>query len=280
VILDTAGYGPFTINKSIKVIGPSGVYGGISVQGAGTGLTTGIVINAGDTDVVTLRGLAIARVPSGAPFPDAGIDIQNAGAVHIERSSISNFAQDASACIRIVTGNSIEVYVNDSFLRECRDGIFVSGNGPTDTLRVNLVVDNTRIEHGLKKIVPEVIMHPAHGAGTATRLAVDDKGSRDGDEVAKTKGESFLESGANGATTHLIERRAIPPSLHVRLAKRKRAAGENTREEGHIMNLDVLRPGAVNLDISRAKKILDCPPRRCHRISGKQNATGAVLRER
>ena len=33
VILDTAGYGPMTIDKSIKVIGPSGVYGGISVLG-------------------------------------------------------------------------------------------------------------------------------------------------------------------------------------------------------------------------------------------------------
>ena len=57
VILDTAGYGPMTINKSIKVIGPSGVYGGISVLG-GVGPppppTTGIVINAGDTDVITL----------------------------------------------------------------------------------------------------------------------------------------------------------------------------------------------------------------------------------
>jgi len=27
VILDTAGYGPMTIDKSIKIIGPSGVYG-------------------------------------------------------------------------------------------------------------------------------------------------------------------------------------------------------------------------------------------------------------
>ena len=41
VILDTAGYGPMTINKSLKVIGPSGVYGGISVLGAGGGITTG-----------------------------------------------------------------------------------------------------------------------------------------------------------------------------------------------------------------------------------------------
>ncbi len=149
VILNTAGYGPMTIDKSIKIIGPSGIYGGISALGAGINPTTGIVINAGDTDVITLRGLDIAGVPTSAPFPDAGIDIQNAGSVHIEKSSISNFTQDTSDCIRIVSAKAIQVFVNDSFLRECRTGIYVIGNGADDSSRVNLVVDNTRIEHGI-----------------------------------------------------------------------------------------------------------------------------------
>ncbi len=69
VILDTAGYGPMTITQSIKIIGPSGVYGGISVLGAGSGITTGIVINAGSYDVITLRGLDIAGVPGAPPLP-------------------------------------------------------------------------------------------------------------------------------------------------------------------------------------------------------------------
>src|SRR5512147_1167193 len=77
VILDTAGYGPMVINKAIKIIGPSGVYGGISVLG-GLGPppppTTGVVINAGATDVITLRGLDIAGVPGAAPLPLYGID--------------------------------------------------------------------------------------------------------------------------------------------------------------------------------------------------------------
>jgi hypothetical protein len=153
VILDTAGYGPMTIMKSIKIIGPSGVYGGISVLG-GVGPppppTTGVTINAGDTDVITLRGLDISGVPGVAgPFPNIGIDIQNAGVVHIEKSSIGNFTQDASACINLNTAKAIQVYVNDSFLRECRNGIAVAGTGTDDTLRPNLVVDNTRLEHAL-----------------------------------------------------------------------------------------------------------------------------------
>ena len=148
VILDTAGYGPMTIDKSVKVIGPSGVYGGISVQSGGP--NTGVVINAGDTDVVTLRGLDIVGV-SGAPL--IGIDVQNAGTVHIEKTSINNFTQDTGGCIHVVSSKPIQVFVNDSFLRECFVGVWAEGTG-LDASRLGLVVDNTRIQDGLNTVTP------------------------------------------------------------------------------------------------------------------------------
>ena len=151
VILDTAGYGPFTIDKSVKVIGPSGVYGGISVQG-GAGATTGIVINAGPGDDITLRGLDISGVPTVAPLPDIGIDIQSAGAVHIEKSSIGNFNQGTSSCINFSTANTVRVYVVDSFLRECRTGISAHGTAVLAN-KASLIVDNTRIERGRAPVV-------------------------------------------------------------------------------------------------------------------------------
>jgi len=146
VILDTAGYGPMVINKSIKVIGPAGVYGGISVIG-GANPTTGIVINAGDNDDVILRGLDITGVPGSAPLPLIGIDIQNAGAVHIEKSSISNFPEDGGSCLQVVTAKSVRVYVDDSFLRHCLTGIYANGN-VVSASRSALIIDNTRIERG------------------------------------------------------------------------------------------------------------------------------------
>ena len=154
VILDTAGYGPMTITKSIKIIGPSGVYGGISVLGAGSGITTGIVINAGDNDVIMLRGLDISGVTTSSPFPNVGIDIQNAGTVHIEKTSISNFTRDTGACMIVVSPRPIKVFINDSFLRECSEGIFAKGTGPDDAARISLVIDNTRIQDGLNTEVP------------------------------------------------------------------------------------------------------------------------------
>lgn len=147
VILDTAGYGPMVINKAIKIIGPSGVYGGISVLGAGSGFTTGVLINAGSGDEITLRGLDVSGVPSIAPFPTIGIDVQNAAAVHIEKSSIGNFTQDTSACINVQSPNTTRVFVVDSLLRECNLSIFANGNAVLLN-RSSVVVDNTRIERG------------------------------------------------------------------------------------------------------------------------------------
>ena len=146
VILDTAGYGPMTITKSIKVIGPAGVYGGISVLG-GANPTTGIVINAADGDDITLRGLDVSGISGAIPAPLIGIDIQNAGGVHIEKSSIANFTDGGGACINVNTAKTIRIYVVDSFLRECRTGIYANGNTVNGN-RSSVVVDNTRIERG------------------------------------------------------------------------------------------------------------------------------------
>ncbi len=144
VALDTAGYGGLTITKSIKILAP-GVYGGITVGGA-TGMTTGIVINAGDTDDITLRGLDISGLTT-VPLPLIGIDIQNAGAVHIEKTSVGNFTQDTSACINVNVAKTTRVYVVDSFLRECNISLYANGSVAVSN-RPSVLVDNTRIERG------------------------------------------------------------------------------------------------------------------------------------
>jgi hypothetical protein len=53
IVLDSAGYGPVDISKSISLIAPAGVYAGVTVL---TG--DGIVIN-GIGIIVVLRGLSI-----------------------------------------------------------------------------------------------------------------------------------------------------------------------------------------------------------------------------
>jgi hypothetical protein len=140
VILDTAGYGSMTIDKSITVIGPTGVYGGITVNTPGG---AGITINAGDADVVKLRGLDIASSGAGGRY---GINVVNAKAVHIEKTTISSFSDPAGACLYIDVAKGMRVFVNDSFLRDCEVGAHV--NGSSTNSRPRLVLENTRIERG------------------------------------------------------------------------------------------------------------------------------------
>src|SRR5258708_25866007 len=57
VVLDSAGYGVFTINKAVTVVAPRGVYAGISGASG-----TALAVAAGATDVVVVRGLSLNGV--------------------------------------------------------------------------------------------------------------------------------------------------------------------------------------------------------------------------
>src|SRR5262249_33582101 len=74
-------------------------------------------------------------------------DIKNAGSVHIEKSSISNFPEDGGACIQAVTSKTVRIYIDDSFLRHCLTAIYANGNAVSAS-RSALIIDNTRIERG------------------------------------------------------------------------------------------------------------------------------------
>lgn len=54
IVLDSGGYGSVTINKSISLIAPSGVYAGVSVFSG-----DGIVAEPGSTGVVRISGLSL-----------------------------------------------------------------------------------------------------------------------------------------------------------------------------------------------------------------------------
>jgi hypothetical protein len=81
IVLDSAGYGAATINKSVAIIAAAGVFAGITVAAG-----TGIDVTAG---VVTLCGLTL--VGTGGAI---GIHVGNA-TVRIDRCVISGMAHSA-----------------------------------------------------------------------------------------------------------------------------------------------------------------------------------------
>jgi len=103
VVLDSGGYGPVVINKSVDIIAPPGVYAGITA-GAGTGVQ--IVSPAQN---VAVRGVAINGLGTG----QFGIDVQFGAAITIERCRIANFTQDG-----LRFANAARLLLRDSDIRD------------------------------------------------------------------------------------------------------------------------------------------------------------------
>lgn len=80
VVLTTGEYGPVTITKALTI---QAVEGTALVQASGDAVT----INAGGTDVVTLRGLTLANAIRGG----SAVMINSAGAVHVEKCTLAGF---------------------------------------------------------------------------------------------------------------------------------------------------------------------------------------------
>ncbi len=138
-MLNSANYntGPVTITQGIKILAIPGEVGSIVGNGGDA-----LIINAPDKDV-TLRNLVVLNLAGGV----SGVRIQEAAAVHIEKSTIHDFSDATGACVFMDAPNTVRLYIDDSFMRHCRTAIHVNAPAVLPN-RPTLVMDNTRIERG------------------------------------------------------------------------------------------------------------------------------------
>jgi hypothetical protein len=141
-VLDNGNFGQVTITKAIT-IDATGANGFIEAT------TTGVTINASDTQDVILRGLTIMGTPAVAqcPYaPGSGVTILGGRSVHIEKTTISGFKTTG---IDITpTAQATRVVVNESLVSNvCGTGINVAPNaGQTVPVLVrNTAVINTAV---------------------------------------------------------------------------------------------------------------------------------------
>ena len=102
VVLDSAGYGAFTITQAVSIIAPPGVYAGVSVFSG-----NGITITAGGSDTVILRGLTVNNQGSSG----SGIVFNTGHTLHIENCAVNGFS---------ITGFSSGVFFNGAGELEVR----------------------------------------------------------------------------------------------------------------------------------------------------------------
>lgn len=126
--LDPGGFGGVTITKALTINCVHTV-GGVLIAG-----TNGIIVNAGLTDRIVLRGLDIHGVGNGFD----GIKFIAGGSLHVEDSVISGMQNG----INIGAGN--EIYIKNTYIRNNSNvGVYVAGSGGL----VNAVIEKTTVEN-------------------------------------------------------------------------------------------------------------------------------------
>ena len=126
--LDPGGFGAVTITKALTI---SCVH---TVGGVLASLVNGIVVNAGPTDRIVLRGLDIHGVGNGLD----GIRFLAGGSLHVEDSVISGMQNG----INIGAGN--EIYIKNTYIRNNSNvGVYIGGSGGF----VNAVIEKTTVEN-------------------------------------------------------------------------------------------------------------------------------------
>jgi hypothetical protein len=141
--IDPGGFGALTITKSIA-IKCQNTEAGVLVSG-----TNGIVVNAANTDKVTLRGLDFngLRLASGGTSL-SGVRVFNAAQVTVIDSEIYGFQDGVTVAPTPTSSNATRVVLKGNHIHDNGVGVF---NGPGNnnvtgvsvTLRHNDIQDNT-----------------------------------------------------------------------------------------------------------------------------------------
>ena len=114
VVLDPAGFASstLTIDKSVSIIVPAGIFGGIRVTSGNA-----ITVAAGPDDTVVLRGLTLN---SGGT--STGIVFHSGAALHVENCIINGFA-GSGILVSSNAGESARLFVKDTICRRNTSGI-------------------------------------------------------------------------------------------------------------------------------------------------------------
>jgi hypothetical protein len=130
MVLDSGGYGPFTVAQAVTIESPAGVYAGVSATSG-----DGIDVSAAIFDIVVLRGLTVYGF-SGA---SNGISYTSGLTLYVENCVINGFPNTGI----FQTGHG-SLVLSDTTVRNCANsGVDIAPSGGSEA---NLSVDHCRFE--------------------------------------------------------------------------------------------------------------------------------------
>jgi hypothetical protein len=130
-VLDSANYGPVSIDKSVRITSEVAVAGVLATSGAG------ITIAAGAGDVVNLRGLDVDGGGSGG----IGIQFSSGQSLNIQKSVVRNF--NNSGIIFAPNGAATLFITDTTVTNNANNGISVMSNGSAVSGAINRVTAST-----------------------------------------------------------------------------------------------------------------------------------------
>lgn len=184
-VLDPGGFGAVTITKSISIVA-DGSEGG--VLGAST---NGIVINAGASDIVSIRGLVLDGAGTGLN----GIRVLKAGNVYVADTVIRGFRGGTGRGVDVQSSTSAtRVYLRNVELNANLVGIYAEGTAFSNALFIDNSVSEANTNNSL-------VLNGAQAAAAvfATRLAGSPVLLQNG-AALNSFGNNFL-AGSNPTTT-------------------------------------------------------------------------------
>jgi hypothetical protein len=125
--LDSAGYGPVTIDRSVSITGPDGVYAGITAT-SGNGVT---IATAGI--YVVLKGLTINGVGG-----SNGILMTNGNSLRVENCTVSGFGSPNSVA-GINISAAATVFISNTVVSNGNAGIVLDGGAWADISGVKTI---------------------------------------------------------------------------------------------------------------------------------------------
>ena len=232
IALDSAGYGAVTIGKSVALIAPRGIYGGISVF-SGDGVTLD-----GSGISVVLRGLSING--QGGAY---GIRFVAGWSLNVEECEISNFASvpgdPASGAAIYVVANNTKVVVRDTVIRDSRVGIKFADGAAAQSF-----VDGAHFEH-----VAGYGYYGSDGKHTISNSVFLDVGIMEGAPAVHlvsqaALADAFITRSVISGAYVAIGNGAFNPGTHARTVIDANAIND---VYGIVFFLDIFEPGVAEM---------------------------------
>jgi hypothetical protein len=154
-VLDPGAFGAVTITKSITISG-DGTLASITAFGG----TNGVVVNAGPSDVVVIRGISINGVGAGTH----GIRFIAGGQLHVENVAITGMTQQG---IDFNPSTNSSLFVEHTSIRNAAGGgIWIH---PTGTATVSAAINDVALDGNGRGLRAEdgatVVVRNSHASG-------------------------------------------------------------------------------------------------------------------